>query len=468
MEKATFTRCEAEFCAPAGGTLATVDSSTINDFLWNLLLMNEIRFAFIGIYHPGKAKSGNWTWVDGSGTLFSAWNAGELNDGCAEEDCAVMMPVPHSLPGWDVVSCNILAHCLCQLGGQASEGYTYAENNLIGTGGPQYGRCGKGRECFWIGSGKEHATFQHIFVITGFPSILVLLCSMQGRLCRNNHIERERWPDEDELPATRSLHYGLIVKQDGEADVDSVINDWIWWGVFWSMAYAGALLALAATSALRYQGFEVNIALDAGEAFVMFASQLGVGFCVRTVRLHLSPAAQSVAGKWVLVLALSKFSMAGGALVLASIYLTLADGLRSAESFCQLGYTFCWSMLLSMLFQCSACVAMSRISERALSHMGDRTAVSKMVGCWWAALIFSTFAVGFFLWCSGAMFVFDYRGNAVNPFKLVPTFFMLAATSQFIASFALRQVNVRVRKYFGSPEGQMVAAEMNAALSESE
>lgn len=468
IEKATFTRCQAEFCAPAGGTLVTVDNGAVNDFLWNYLMSDGAHFAFIGLYQPGRSESsqGNWTWVDGSQTTFSGWRPGEPNNWCVEEDCGVMIPTPGMLAGWDDASCNILAHCLCELGGHSSLRFQNAQNNLIGTGRPQYGRCGKGRECFWSGSTEEHTIFQYVFVLTAVPALLILICSLRGKCTTLDDAERDILDEDDEM-MIRSLHYGMIIGKDEQDNVDNLINDWIMWGVFGSLFYAAALLALAATNGLRYLGFEVNIGFDAFQAFVMFCSQLGVGFCVRTVNTHLSPLAKSVAGPWVTALATTKFLMSAGALALASIYLTMADGLRSPEVFCELGYIFCWSMLLSMIFQSGSGVAMTRISQRSLGYIGDRSAISNMVGCWWAALIISTYAVGASLWCCGAMLVFD-SNRSENPLKLVPMFFFLAAFSQAISSLALYQVNARVRNYFGSPEGQMVAAEMNAALSESE
>mmetsp|Transcript_110709 Transcript_110709/g.191888 ORF Transcript_110709/g.191888 Transcript_110709/m.191888 type:complete len:526 (+) Transcript_110709:58-1635(+) len=466
-EKATFTRCQAEFCAPAGGTLVTVDNGAVNNFLWNYLIADRAHFAFIGLYQPGRSEKSNWTWVDGEETTFSGWRPGEPDNWCVEEDCGIMIPRRETLAGWDDVSCNVPAHCLCELGGNSSLRFQFAQNNLIGTGRPQYGRCGKGRQCFWSGSTEDHTIFQYVFVLTAIPALLILIFSLRGRCVKLNEVERNALDEEDEM-VIRSLHYGMIIGKDGQDDIDHVINDWIWWGVFWSLSYAVALLALAATNGLRYAGFEVNVGFDACEAFVMFCSQLGVGFCVRTVNTHLSPLAKSVAGPWVTALATTKFLMSVGALALASIYLTMADGIRSAEAFCELGYIFCWSMLLSMVCQSSSGVAMTRISERSLGYIGDRSAISKIVGCWWAALIISTYAVGASLWSCGAMLVFDSDRNRVNPLKLVPMFFFLAAVSQCISSLALYQVNIKVRGYFGSPEGQMVAAEMNAALSESE
>ena len=82
--------------------------------------------------------------------------------------------VPRHFRGWVDTSCNIRVACLCQLGGEASPAFLAAAPTLETTNKPEYGRCGRGRECFWVG-GDHALMFRTIFLALGAPCFAVLL-----------------------------------------------------------------------------------------------------------------------------------------------------------------------------------------------------------------------------------------------------------------------------------------------------
>ena len=79
---------------------------------------------WLGLFEAGEDESGDWQWVDTDATSgYRAWNPGEPNEWCTDEDCAVF--APRMFHGWVDASCTIegWAVCLCRYGGHPSEAY---------------------------------------------------------------------------------------------------------------------------------------------------------------------------------------------------------------------------------------------------------------------------------------------------------------------------------------------------------
>merc|ERR1719436_1908283 len=68
---------------------------------------------------------------------------------------------------------------------------------------------------------------------------------------------------------------------------------------------------------------------------------------------------------------------------------------------------FTWSCMFGVIFQSLAGFSLFRVYYRTVRRVGDREVFSRVVGCWWSALVGSTFGVGIGLWWCGAMMLID-------------------------------------------------------------
>merc|ERR1719161_1941958 len=68
---------------------------------------------------------------------------------------------------------------------------------------------------------------------------------------------------------------------------------------------------------------------------------------------------------------------------------------------------FTWSCMIGVVFQSLAGFSLFRVYYRTVRRVGDREVFSRVVGCWWSALMGSTFGVGIGLWWCGAEFMTD-------------------------------------------------------------
>lgn len=97
----TFLECEAE-CESKGGTLASIRSASEDDFARSLAGQ---RAVYLGLFEAGEDESGDWQWVDGFDGSYRAWNPGDPNEWCTDEDCAVF--APSKFADWVDASCTV-------------------------------------------------------------------------------------------------------------------------------------------------------------------------------------------------------------------------------------------------------------------------------------------------------------------------------------------------------------------------
>lgn len=259
--------------------------------------------------------------------------------------------------------------------------------------------------------------------------------------------------------ATRSLYGELLDPMEAANGADDLVDRWVVRGAWGAILHAVALLMLAFTTLLHINyGVSFGFGLDAFEAVLMFVCKLAVGLSAHAVHRHLSPLSRAVAASWVLVLAASKILMAVCSLVLAGMYTSMALGgtVRESRSFCQAWYAFCWALLLSLVCQSAAGVALWRIHMRAVSCLGDRRVFTRVVGGSWALLSGGTFGVGLGLGLCSALVVFDDPGDAVEPVQIIGLCYLGAALCQFLAGAAMLRANMQIRAHFAAAAAKAV------------
>ena len=134
----TFTDCQDVECAPRGATMASYSSADEFEYLQDKL---GDRYAWVGVFEGGSDESGNWMNVDGSSTNALAWNPGEPNQWCGNnEDCALMGPASE-MSGMLDVSCAVQTLCVCKYGGEPSSAYTSKKSELASTATADYEDC---------------------------------------------------------------------------------------------------------------------------------------------------------------------------------------------------------------------------------------------------------------------------------------------------------------------------------------
>lgn len=63
------------YCQSKNGYLATIDSQTENDFLYNCMKQQGYTDAYFGL--SGSAEEGTWEWCDGTPVSYINWHACE-------------------------------------------------------------------------------------------------------------------------------------------------------------------------------------------------------------------------------------------------------------------------------------------------------------------------------------------------------------------------------------------------------
>lgn len=101
-------------CTAAGGDLLRIDDEAENAAVTQLAEPPSAVGGgwFIGL--SDAASRGAFTWVDGGPLTFTAWLAGEPNDGGGDEDCVEM---DLAGGGWNDVPCTMTRAFVCESGG---------------------------------------------------------------------------------------------------------------------------------------------------------------------------------------------------------------------------------------------------------------------------------------------------------------------------------------------------------------
>lgn len=451
-EDGNFSHCQDRVCGTRGSSLAAVTDTQTDDFL-SELARGGGEHAFIGLYARGDDPVGRWFWIDGSDRGFSAWAPGEPSNWCLDEDCVLISW--GTSRGWSSVSCSARLRCLCQFGAVATHHFR-ADEALLGgaVGEPNYEQCFKRRSrCWWFGHGSR--SFRAAFLSLGLPCAAAALLSLADALgaIPSKAVDVELWLKQGEVAEESSSYGQLLDPAEAAAGGDDVVQRWVVRGAWGAILYSVALFMLAFTTLLHINyGIVLGFGIDAAEAFVMCGCNLAVGLSAHAVHRHLSPLSRAVAASWVLVLAASKMLMALCALVLAGTYACIALGgtVRESQSFCLAWYAFCWALLLCLVFQCAAGVALSRIHARAVGCLGDRRVFSRVVGGSWALLTGGTFGVGLGMGLCSALVVFDDPGDALEPVQAVGLCYLVAACCQFLAGAAMLRANVQIRAHFAA------------------
>lgn len=122
---------------------------------------------------------------------------------------------------------------------------------------------------------------------------------------------------------------------------------------------------------------------------------------------------------------------------------------------CMAGYIFCWSLVLSFVFQCVSGFALFQIYDRAAGYMEDAQVFSKVVGSTWTILIASTFCVGLGLGLCAGFFIFDDPHDFVDPFKAIFVTYFCSGLFQLLSGIALLAANNKMQAYFSKEARQV-------------
>eukprot|EP00747_Dinoflagellata_sp_TGD_P187384 gnl/TRDRNA2_/TRDRNA2_45007_c0_seq1.p1 gnl/TRDRNA2_/TRDRNA2_45007_c0~~gnl/TRDRNA2_/TRDRNA2_45007_c0_seq1.p1 ORF type:complete len:656 (-),score=79.98 gnl/TRDRNA2_/TRDRNA2_45007_c0_seq1:70-2037(-) len=447
---ATFTQCVQEVCAEDGGTLATISTDGLAEFLWQLIIFSggtEQYGTFIGLYQDmSDPQVDSWEWADGSQVNYTDWHIGEPQGsvGCASVSCAAMIPTcfwceDPSTPrirGWDDISCIREQHCLCQQGSHPSASFMKSARNLD-----------------WPGF-ITWAT--PIYFALGWPCLILLVWALVGTMLVTRRPMGH--PGRNEFISTvpsrhPSQAYGNLLESHNEWDVDSLVHSWLVRGGCSAMCYAVVVLILAFTTAVQNRGVMIRIFINAFEALVMAGCKLAVGLSALFVHQNLSSISRAMAGPWILILAVSKMAMALAALLMCFGYLDLAG----SYEVCGALSLFTWSCTIAMIFQSLAGFSLFRVYYRTVRRVGDREVFAKVVGGWWSALVGSTFGVGIGFWWCGARLLTDADYALLE----IPFLLVLTACCQVTAGLSIVRTNSLIRSYFKSPEGKAKFAELS-------
>ena len=195
-------------------------------------------------------------------------------------------------------------------------------------------------------------------------------------------------------------------------------NRWIVKGSWASMLYGILLVGLSVTTICHVNfGIGFGFGVDGLVALAMCAAQVIISTSACMVQKHLSTPSRVVVEWWVLAFALAKVGMAIGDLILSVMYITetLGGFVRENASFCSAGYLFCWMLMVSMVCQSVAGMAIARIHTRAAQHMGGIQTLTKLIGCSGLLLVVATFGAGLGLGVCGGLFIFDDSTDALDP-----------------------------------------------------
>jgi len=451
---ATFTKCQ-EICEAEGGSLATINDDRLDSFLWNLIRFSEGTAQYgtwIGLYIDTSSQGYDWEWVDGSVLRFENGrqkyanpNGGapevlEGNLGCAKTSCATMIPTCYwceddpTLPrlrAWDQIRCIREQHCLCEEGIIPSTSYLKSVGNLD-----------------W----PEFLTSaQPIYFGLGYPCLILLIWAFFGTLLvtrrPSDHPRQGKYKNVTAGKEEGFLYGNLLDSRSGE-----LVDEWVVRGGYAAILYGLILFALAFTVSAQNSGMTVGLIKNALESFAMTVCKFAVGLSAFFVHRYLSPTSRAMAGPWVLILAVSKMAMAFGQFLMALGYLRVALTYETCEALS----LFTWSCMIGVIFQSVSGFALFRVYYRTVRRVGDREVFSRVVGCWWSALVVSTFGVGIgFWWCGALMLIDADSGLAEMPFRLAVT-----ACCQLTAGLSMLRANMHIRDFFNCSEGKAKYAEL--------
>jgi hypothetical protein len=92
------------------GTLATIPNSSVDDFLWNLVVSssNQNDLSRVGgIFLGGQLVNGNWEWINGQAFNYVHWADGEPNNQFDNESYLMYWwGNANSNPGWNDTNIN--------------------------------------------------------------------------------------------------------------------------------------------------------------------------------------------------------------------------------------------------------------------------------------------------------------------------------------------------------------------------
>jgi hypothetical protein len=448
-ETGTFTQCQ-KICEDDGGSLAAITDDWMDEFLWKMVQFSggTAQYGtYVGLYHDINSQSYTGEWVDGSSMSYTNFRGEEEplegNLGCATSSCATMIPSCYwceddpgrpRYRGWDQIRCIREQHCLCEHERSPSSSYLKSVSTLD-----------------W----PEFLTSaQPMYFRLGWLCVILLVWALVGTLLvtrRASSHPRARKYLNVTMGNDPTLKYGELLNTRG-GDVESLVHSWIVRGGVAATAYGAMLLVLAFTTMMQNGGTTVRIFINAFEAFLMFACKATVGLSAFFVHTHLSTTSRAIAGPWVLILSVSKMAMALGQLLITFGYLHIAITYQVCEALS----LFIWSCMISVVFQGLAGFSLFRVYYRTVRRVGDREVFSRVVGCWWSALVGSTFGVGIGLWWCGAEFLTD----ADLGLAAMPLILMITAACQLTAGLSMLRANEHIRGFFKSPEGKAAFAEM--------
>ncbi|XP_028447819.1 galactose-specific lectin nattectin-like [Perca flavescens] len=97
------------FCLTAGGNLASIHSAEEHKFIRDFINQVSVTNTFSWIGGTDAVKEGTWLWSDGSKFDFINFNAGEPNNGAAENCLLIYFGVT----GWYDGSCTSQFSFVC-------------------------------------------------------------------------------------------------------------------------------------------------------------------------------------------------------------------------------------------------------------------------------------------------------------------------------------------------------------------
>ena len=98
-----------EQCKLLGGQLATIDGSSLNDFLYKNYRKPIYRNVWIGFKKCGT----KWCHPDGKRSMYYKWNTGEPNNVGRNENCVEMWGNGY----WNDAPCRNLGPSICEIPG---------------------------------------------------------------------------------------------------------------------------------------------------------------------------------------------------------------------------------------------------------------------------------------------------------------------------------------------------------------
>lgn len=322
--------------------------------------------------------------------------------------------------------------------------------------------------CFWFGA--DWMTFTWLAV--GFPCFaIVAFCLLRSWGCSLCTFHRLRLPprpasaQNDGQDPLNSMYGPLLAPvhvAGSQADVDLVDNSvsmWVQRGAKAAIGYAFFMALIACSHGIQYTGV-----FEALGSLMLCICKFIVAFCAHKVHCHLSWVARAVAGRWVLVLAFSKFFMGISSLIMGAGYLhsvfifkfDMDKSTPSDPDFCRLLFIYEWNLFFGLLSQTSAAFALFCIQARARDFVGDGgQLLAEVAGTSWSMLVGTTFGVGAALWLCGLALA---RGDWDNLGLQMAGCYVLASVSQGLAGNSMLKGNSKIIEYFKTPKGRQAFA----------